>query len=348
SIFGSDEIKIIPGGNLELSLGLNHSRVDNPLLPQRQRNITRFDFNQNINMDITGQIGTKMKLNMKYNTAANFDFENISKIEHTGKEDEIIQKIALGNVALELPTSLIQGSQTLFGVKTQLKFGRSTFDLIAAASKGKKTEINVSGKAQIQKFEITADNYEANKHYFLNLYHQQHYDTAMSTLPVVNSTMFITRIEVWVTNRTSNTENTRNIVAFSDLGEALPSNCQGNPGSYAGTEFPDNQGNGLYEWAANQPMVRGFVNSTTALSTQVNAPGPFLQAVDYEKVENARKLTEAEFTYNALLGYISLNNALNNDEVLAVSYEYTYRGDTYQVGEFSTDGASGQQALILK
>lgn len=348
SIFGSDEIKIIPGGNLELSLGLNHSRVDNPLLPQRQRNITRFDFNQNINMDITGQIGTKMKLNMKYNTAANFDFENISKIEHTGKEDEIIQKIALGNVALDLPTSLIQGSQTLFGVKTQLKFGRSTFDLIAAASKGKKTEINVSGKAQIQKFEITADNYEANRHYFLNLYHQQHYDTAMSTLPMVNSTMFITRIEVWVTNRTSNTENTRNIVAFSDLGEALPSNCQGNPGTFAGTEIPDNQGNGLYEWAANQPMIRSFVNSTTALSTQVNAPGPFLQAVDYEKVENARKLTEAEFTYNALLGYISLNNALNNDEVLAVSYEYTYRGETFQVGEFSTDGASGQQALILK
>jgi cell surface protein SprA len=98
SIFGSDEIKIIPGGNLELSLGVNHSRVDNPLLPQRQRNITRFDFNQNINMDITGQIGTKMKLNMKYNTAANFDFENISKIEHTGKEDEIIQKIGIGNV----------------------------------------------------------------------------------------------------------------------------------------------------------------------------------------------------------------------------------------------------------
>jgi cell surface protein SprA len=206
----------------------------------------------------------------------------------------------------------------------------------------------VTGKAQIQKFEVTADNYEANRHYFLNLYHQQHYDTAMSTLPVVNSTMYITRIEVWVTNRTSNTENTRNIVALSDLGEALPSNCQGNPGSYAGTEIPDNEANGLYQWAANQPMIRSFVNSTTALSAQVNAPGPFKQAVDYEKVENARKLTESEFTYNALLGYISLNNALNNDEVLAVSYEYTYRGETFQVGEFSTDGASGQQALILK
>lgn len=348
NFFGSDEIKIIPGGNLELSLGATSSRYDNPMLPMRQRRVTRFDFNQNINLDVTGQIGTKLKLNMKYNTGATFDFENISKLEHTGNEDQILQKIAVGNVSLSLPTSLIQGSQTLFGVKTQLKFGRATVDLIAASSKGKRTEINISGKAQVQKFELTADNYEANKHYFLNLYHQQHYDTAMSTLPVVNSTTFITRIEVWVTNRTSVTENTRNVLAFADLGEAKPTNVQGNPGNYSANEIPDNSANGLYEWASNQPLIRGFANATTALATQVNAPGPFNQAVEYEKVENARKLTESEYTYNALLGYISLNTALNNDEVLSVAYEYTYRGQTYQVGEFSTDGSNGQQALILK
>lgn len=348
NFFGSDEIKIIPGGNLEISLGANHSRYDNPMLPMRQRRITRFDFNQNINLDVTGQIGTKLKLNMKYNTQATFDFENISKLEHTGNEDQILQKIALGNVQLDLPTTLIQGSQTLFGAKTQLKFGRATVDLIAASSRGKRTEINVAGKAQIQKFELSADNYEANRHFFLNLYHQQHYDSAMATLPMVNSTVFITRIEVWVTNRTSSIENTRNIIAFADLGEALPENCQGNPSNYWGSIMPANQSNGLYEWAANQPLVRGFKNAITALSAQVNAPGPFTQSKDYEKFENARKLNESEYSYNALLGYVSLNTALNNDEVLAVAYEYTYRGQTYQVGEFSTDGSDGQQALILK
>ena len=348
SFFGSDEIKIIPGGNLELFLGINHSRIDNPMLPMRQRKITRFDFNQNINLDITGQIGTKLKINTKYNTGATFDFDNISKLEHTGNEDQILQKIALGNVSLDLPTSLIQGSQTLFGAKTQLKFGRSTIDLIAASSKGKRTEINVTGKAQTQTFEVTADNYEANKHYFLNLYHQQHYDTAMSTLPVVNSTVFITRIEVWVTNRSNVTENTRNIVAFADLGESKPENWQGNPGGASGSEIPDNQSNNLYDWASNQPLIRGFSNSVSTLSAQVTSPGPFLQAIEYEKVENARRLTETDFSFNALLGYISLNQALNNDEVLAVSYEYTYRGQTYQVGEFSTDGSNGKEALILK
>lgn len=348
NFFGSDEITIRPQGSVELSFGVNSSRYDNPILPVKQRRITRFDFNQQIQMNLVGQIGTKLKIGTSYNTQAAFDFDNISKLEYTGDEDQIMQKIELGNVALQLPTSLIQGSQTLFGAKTQLKFGRSTVDLIAASSKGKRQEINISGKAQVQRFELSADNYEANRHYFLNLYHHQNYDQAMSTLPIVSSTMYITRMEVWLTNRTNNTENTRNILAFADLGEAKPENWQGNPGNASTSDLPDNEANGLYNWASNQPLVRGFVNSVQTLSSQVTQPGPFQQAIHYEKVENARKLTEQEYSYNALLGYISLNLPLNNDEVLAVAYEYTYRGETYQVGEFSTDGASGQEALILK
>ncbi len=348
NFFGSDEITIRPQGSVELSFGVNSSRYDNPILPVKQRRITRFDFQQQIQMNLVGQIGTKLKIGTSYNTQAAFDFDNISKLEYTGDEDQIMQKIELGNVAMELPTSLIQGSQTLFGAKTQMKFGRSTVDLIAASSKGKRQEINITGKAQVQKFELSADNYEANRHYFLNLYHHDHYDEAMSTVPIVNSTTYITRMEVWVTNRTNNTENTRNILAFADLGEAKPENWQGNPGSAAAVDLPDNDANGLYSWAAGQPLVRSFVNSVSALSSQVVSPGPFQQAIEYEKVENARKLTEQEFSYNALLGYISLNLPLNNDEVLAVAYEYTYRGDTYQVGEFSTDGSSGQEALLLK
>jgi cell surface protein SprA len=348
NFFGSDQITIRPQGSVELSFGVNSSRYENPILPVKQRHITRFDFQQQIQMNLVGQIGTKLKIGTSYNTQAAFDFDNISKLEYTGNEDQIMQKIELGNVALQLPTSLIQGSQTLFGAKTQLKFGRATVDLIAASSKGKRQEINITGKAQVQKFELSADNYEANRHYFVNLYHHDHYDEAMATIPIVNSSAYITRMEVWLTNRTNNTENTRNIIAFSDLGEAKEENCEGEPGAYGPSEMPDNEANGLYNWASNQPLVRSFSNAVSALSSQVAAPGPFQQAVHYEKVENARKLTEQEFTYNALLGYISLNLPLNNDEVLAVAYEYTYRGETYQVGEFSTDGVAGQQALILK
>ena len=352
NFFGSDQITIRPAGSVELSFGVNSSRYDNPILPVKQRHITRFDFQPQIQLNLVGQIGTKFKIGTSYNTQAAFDFDNISKLEYTGNEDQIMQKIALGNVSMPLPTSLIQGSQTLFGIQTKLKFGRATVDLIAASSKGKRQEINVAGKAQVQTFEFGADSYEANKHYFVNLYHRDQYDQAMKTLPIVNSGVSITRMEVWLTNKTNNTDNTRNIIAFSDLGEAKQSNCQGNPGNNTALDLPDNNANGLYKWAADEvanPEIRGFSNAVNTLSAQGNnSPGPFVQATHYEKVQNARKLTDAEFSYNSLLGFISLNLPLNNDEVLAVSYEYTYKGQTYKVGELSTDGVAGKSALIVK
>lgn len=348
NIFGSDQITIKPQGSVELTMGLNHSRYDNPMLPLAQRKITRFDFQQQIQMNLVGQIGTKFKIGTSYNTQAAFDFDNITKLEYAGNEDQILQKIALGNVSMPLPTTLIQGSQTLFGAYTQLKFGRATVDLIAASSKGKRTEINVAGKAQTQQFELTGDNYEVNKHYFLNLYHHDHYDSALATLPIVSSQINITKLEVWVTNKTNTTENTRNIIAFTDLGEEKQTNVQGNPGNFTNMGTPDNEANGLYNWITSQPTLRSIGTAVNTLSLQNVAPGPFQQATNYEKVENARRLTDQEYTYNALLGYISLNLPLNNDEVLAVAYEYTYKGQTYQVGEFSTDGSAGKDALFLK
>lgn len=347
NFFGSNEISIRPQGSVEVSFGVNSSRYDNPILPVKQRRITRFDFQPQIQLNLVGQIGTKLKLNTSYNTQAAFDFDNVTKLAYTGDEDQIMQKIELGNVSMPLNTSLIQGSQTLFGVKTQMKFGRLTVDGIMASSKGKRQEINITGKAQVQPFELTADNYEVNRHYFLNLYFHDAYDNAMTELPIVKSEINITRMEVWLTNRVNNTENTRNFVAFSDLGEGKPENTQGNPVT-TGEELPDNEANNLYQWASNQTLIRQFSNAVLSLSGQNASPGPFQQAVHYEKVENARKLTEQEYTYNALLGFISLNLPLNNDEVLAVAYEYTYRGQTYQVGDFSTDGISGQDALLLK
>lgn len=348
NIFGSNEINIRPQGSVELSFGVNSSRYDNPVLPENQRKITRFDFNQRIQLNLVGQVGTKLKLTTMYNTEAAFDFENVTKLEYTGDEDQIIQKIEAGNVSMPLNTSLIQGAQALFGVKTQLRFGKLTVDAIASQSRGQKQEINISGGAQVQKFDVKADNYEANRHFFINHYFYDHYDEAMAQLPIVNTPVNITRMEVWVTNRQNNTDNTRNIIAFSDLGEAKQDNFEGNATSTSSSELPDNGANNLYDWATGNALLRSFSNAVTALSSQAASPGPFQQSFDYEKVENARRLSEQEYTYNALLGYISLNMPLNNDEVLAVAYEYTVQGRTYQVGEFSTDGIEGQNALYLK
>ena len=348
NIFGSDEITIRPEGMVEISLGSNTARYENPMLPENQRRITRFDFQQQIQLNLVGQIGDKMKLGTSYNTQAAFDFDNFTKLEWTGEEDQILQKIEAGNVAMPLNTSLIEGSQTLFGVKTRMRFGRLTVDAIASTSRGQKQEINISGGAQVMDFELKADDYEANRHYFLNYYHRENYDEAMETVPYINSLVDITRIEVWLTNMTNMVEDTRNIIAFTDLGEPNEENWSGNPGNASASEFPDNRSNGLYDFITNNAQVRGFNNSVVALNAMQSSPGPFRQALEYEKVENARRLTEQEFTYNAQLGFISVNMPLNNDEVLAVAYEYTYAGRTYQVGEFSTDGIVGQDALFLK
>ncbi|AEA43823.1 cell surface protein SprA [Fluviicola taffensis] len=348
NFFGSDEITIRPQGSIELAFGVNSSRYDNPILPVKQRKITRFDFQQQIQMNIVGQIGTKLKLSASYNTQAAFDFDNVTKLGYSGDEDQIIQRIELGNVSFPSFGALIPGSQTLFGAYAKLRFGDLTVDAIGASSKGKRTEINITGKAQIQPFEVSADNYEANRHYFLNLFFHDQYNASMAQMPNVASETYVTRMEVWVTNRINNTENSRNIIAFSDLGESKPANLVGAPGSLQNSPFPNNNSNGLYNYASNNPSIRGFNGAVSELSSQTATPGPFQQAIHYEKVENARKLAESEYTYNALLGFISLSQPLNNDEVLAVSYEYTYRGQTFQVGEFSTDGVAGQNTLLMK
>ena len=350
-IFGGDEINIRPQGSAELSFGVNVSRYDNPALPERQRRVATFDFQQQIQLNMVGQIGDKLKLTISQNTEAVFNFQNQVKIEYTGYEDEIIQKIQAGNVSLPLNTTLIQGSQSLFGIRTDLKFGRLTVQTILSQQKGKRQEINVSGGAQIQDYEVQVDNYEANKHYFLNYYHREHYDEGMKTMPIVNSPVNITKIEVWVTNRINRVEDTRNILAFTDLGEGRLTNLEGGPVILGSNDYPNNNVNNLYATVAGSSDVRNFSNAVTFLSTFTGSPGPFEQSIHYEKVENARRLSDQEYTYSAQLGFVSLKSPLNQDEVLAVAYQYTLNGRTYQVGEFSTDvpvEAGSKSSLILK
>jgi cell surface protein SprA len=196
NIFGSNEIEIRPQGSAELTFGLNISKQDNPRIPEQQRRISTFDFQQRIQLNVVGNIGTKLKLTTNYNTEATFDFENQMKLEYTGEEDEIIKKIEAGNVSLPLKGTLISGSQSLFGLKMETQFGKLRNTTVFSQQKGERREIEVSGGAQTQLFEISADNYEQNRHYFLSQYFHDTYDFSMSSLPVVNSGVNITRIAV--------------------------------------------------------------------------------------------------------------------------------------------------------
>lgn len=354
-LFGGDKIDIRPQGSAELSFGLNRSTQDNPGIAVNQRSNTTFDFDQKIQLNVTGNIGTKLQISTSYNTEATFDFENQTKIKYSldeGSEDEIIQKIEAGDVSLPLKGSLITGSQTLFGLKTELKFGKLTVTSVISQEKGEKKEVNVQGGAQIQDFEREASNYEENKHYFLSQYFRDQYESALATPPIVNSRINITKIEVWVSNTNSAIENTKNILGFVDLGEgdaariynsALVNDVNASPNA----NYAANEANDLYSNLTGGYSVSDAIRSFVSADRELEALG-YVNGNDFEKYENARLLRPSEFTLNPQLGYISLNSSLNAAEILGVSFQYTLNGQVFQVGEFSTDGIEGQDALIVK
>lgn len=347
SIFGSNVINIRPQGIAELRLGINRTKIDNPTLQERMRKTTTFDFQQKIQMNIRGNIGERLKLGINYNTEATFDFENQINIEYQGGEDDIIKKIEAGNVTLPLPGTLITGSQSLFGVKTEMQFGKLTVSSIFSQQKGQTSVMNIQGGAQTQEFNIAADQYDRNRHFFLSHYFRDNYNRAMANLPVVTSPYTITRVEVWITNRSNDFERARNIVAFTDLGEH-PANMA-NPGLWGGTPnaIPSNNTNNLYrEMTTTYGRIRDINEITSALAPL--AGSGFTNTRDIEKIENARLLPESEYTLNNKLGYISLNSPLNADEILAVSFEYTYNGEVFRVGELSNSGIEAPNTLVLK
>jgi len=347
-IFGSNVIEIIPQGSAELIFGITSSDTQNPQISEDLRKNTTFDFQSKIQMNVSGTVGEKLRMEVNYNTEATFDFENNVKLEYTGFEDEIIQKIEAGNVSLPLPGTLITGSHSLFGLKTQLRFGRLTVTSIFSKQNSQSQVMEVRGGAQSKEFDIQADAYEANKHFFLSHYFRDTYNQSLENLPIINSGVSITRIEVWMTNKRNDFEETRDVIAFHDLGE----NQQNINASHLFDQLiggynqsPGNAVNNLYaQMTGSYSGIRNISNATQILSGLANFSG----GVDYAKLSNARRLSKSEYTLNAQLGYISINTSLNGDEILAVAYEYTLGGKTYQVGEFSTDGITSPSALIVK
>ncbi|MBS1647227.1 MAG: cell surface protein SprA [Bacteroidetes bacterium] len=368
-LFGGNNVDIRPTGSAELDFGTITNRNQNPAIPVKQRKITNFNFNMKIQMNLIGNIGTKMKLMMNYNTEASFDFENQVKLQWAGDEDDILKKVEAGNVSLPLNSSLIQGSQTLFGVKATMQFGKLSVIAMAAQQRGKKTQLNIQNGAQTMTYTVQADNYEANRHYFLGQWFRDNYSTWVGNPPIVSSPIQITKIEVWVTNKTAQFTQARNIAGFSDLGEDTShiyrqNTNSGNP-SYniqdsmsGGSKNPRNTINNLYQLLVDStnPTQPGLVKNrqyNTAVSS-LTAPqgtnGPnFNVGREFEILTRARRLDPASDYYlNNRLGYISLNTALNYDEVLMVSYQYTLGGKVYQVGEFSDQFPSANQMLVMK
>jgi len=351
SIFGGSEINIVPQGSVEMDLGLLYTKQDNPAFSPRNRRNLSFDFDQRISLSLLGQIGERLQVTANYDTESTFDFQNQLKLEYTPNEDDIVQKIEVGNVNMPLNNALIQGAQSLFGFKTQLQFGKTTVTGVFSEQKSERRTVNVEGGATVEDFEKFILDYDQDRHFFLAHYFRDHYDEALQDYPFINSNIQIKRIQVWITNRTNNIQNltdTRNIVAIQDLGETdVPGNIglATVPGGFfnqpAGS-FPDNPNNDFNPFGITGVGESVLTPAIRDIATVDNGFGGVTvsEGTDYVKLENARQLKPNEYTVNSQLGYISLNQRLSNDEVLAVAFQYTINGEVYQVGEFANDGVN--------
>ncbi len=354
SIFGGNTIEVIPQGSVAMDLGILWQKNDNPALSPRNRTNLSFDFDQRISLSLLGKVGERLQVTANYDTEATFDFQNLVKLDYTPTEDDILKKIEIGNVNMPLNSSLITGAQSLFGVKTQLQFGKTTVTAVFSEQRSQNNTVVAQGGGTLNEFSLTALDYDEDKHFFLAQYFRDNYDRALSNYPFIRSEVQITRLEVWVTNRNQQTLNVRNVVAIQDLGEAeLGQN--GNPktrigiagGAPAGffnvfgNDVPPQ--NGANDFDPNQIGTGALTESIRDIATVeqgFNVPGYSVnQGFDYAILENARKLEQGrDYQFDTQLGYISLNQRLSNDEVLGVAFQYTIGDQVYQVGEFANGG----------
>ena len=346
-IFGPGGVQVKTQGSAELIFGIKTNNIENPALTERMRKSTIFDFDEKIQLNVTGSVGDKVSMGLNYNTESTFDFDQkLVKLAYKGKEDDIIKNIEAGNVSMQLNSSLISGSTALFGLKTDLQFGKLSVSAIASQQESETKTVSSKGGSQTTDFEVGIDNYDENRHYFISHYFRNNYENAMSKLPLISSGVTINRVEVWITNKRGNYDQARNIVAFMDLGETERiDNNHWKPTST--TLLPQNSANTLYAEVNSFANIRDIQQSNSVLLNELSGFG-INGGEDYEKIESARLLESSEYNLNSTLGIISLKSALNPDEVLGVAFEYSYGGKIYQVGEFSTDAIDAPNALMVK
>ena len=358
SIFGGNTIKFTPTGSLNLKLGFIYQNTENPQLSEENRSSFTFDFDQQINTSIKAKVGERLEFTANYDTQSTFDFQNLVKIDFSPTEDDILQGIEAGNISMPIKNSLINGAQSLFGLKTELKFGNTNITAVFSQQNSESKTVVAEGGASIQPFQLKATDYDNDRHFFLSQYFIDNYANSLKNYPLVNSQINITRVEVWITNRNSSTEDFRSIVALADIGESdndvlvnqtgevLPTD----PPFTSGGNIPTNESNNLSVLLSTNSGIRS-ISSVNSTLQEYNMN----EGTDYSVLENARKLNTNEYRINNQLGFISLNRRLNDGEVLAVAYEYTVAGgvtgstkNSFKVGEFSNDGIQSPNALAVK
>lgn len=337
-LFGKGGIKFKLRGGATLGGHVRLREVHNPLLLPQDRRGKSFEFDQQINASLEASLGERLRLRMGYNTSATVSQDARSlKLSYEGKTGDLVKLVEVGNLSFKPANSLMQYGSSLFGVRTRLEYGALRLDLIASQQRSHRQTTRMSQGSQLHSFSLNSSAYDARRHFFLSDLFRSQYEEVLSQLPRISSEVQIRRLEIWVTNKSPNYSNARNILAFADLGEHR--RVHNEHVHSLGGESTANESNDLYSQLKRLPLENGAL-----VSSQL--PSHFTSGLDYEQVSSARLLAESEYFLHPSLGFISLRQPLGIDESLSVAYEYSYRGKTYRVGELSADHAPNTTLIV--
>jgi cell surface protein SprA len=341
-IFGGSNMNIAPNGNVTIRMGVTNTVSRSPQTPIALQDITRFDFDQNAQINFNGNIGNKIKLNTNFDTRASFNFQNQLKLDWRSEEEDILQNVQLGNTSFQTPSQLIPGVQNLFGVNTKFRFGNLDLNIVLAQQRSKQESVKLRNGSSSKPFELRVDQYDENRHFFLSQFFRDNYERSLRSLPLIASGVRIIRMEVYVTNRTLTPLGLRNVLGVADIGEDKPYSPLLRGNSTGRLTPSSNKSNDFFA------KFNGYRTTDQAIST-VEAGG-LRKGTDYELLRGAKRLTENEYRFSPELGYVSLLAPLKNDEVLAVAYEYAYNGRNYKVGELTEDyiNRNDEDVITLK
>jgi cell surface protein SprA len=344
-IFGGSYVELIPRGFVTLDFGGSWQKIENPSIPIRQQRNGGFEFDQSINLSVTGKVGEKLAITTNFDNNNSFDFQNNMKVEYTGFKEDILKKLEIGNVSLPLNNSLVTGAQNLFGIKAQMQFGKLFVTSLATTQRGKQSSIEIQGgtggAAQGRPFEIVGSNYDENRHFFLGQFFRDNFEGWLSTLPQITSGVNITRVEVYLLNRQNDTQTLRNVVGLMDMGESDKIYNDVVQSTAPGSAPTGNNSNNMFT-----SLLSSIPAESDGINGALETLG-FVNGTDFEKINSARRLQETEFTINKQLGYITLQRKLQNDEALAVAFEYTYNGNKYKVGELTEDYSNKPESEVV-
>ncbi len=356
-LFGGTEINVKPQGGIDLTFGFFTYYKSTGVLATGGRTspwnpIDPIDLKPRLTVD--GNVGSKLKLNFNYDAQSTFNFDQQIKLKYDSEagglnEDDIIKKIEAGNVSLPLKGNLIQGAQSLMGVKTDLQFGHLRMTLLASQQLSKQNNTKIENGASVQDFELKPDDYDENRHFFLSHFNRANYEEALSNIPFIKSSFKIAQIQVWISDdRPDYQIGQSNIAAIADLAEGDVTKFGNKSASMfytptspmppylvskIGVVLPDNKTNSIYKSLIDSDTTSKLENVTTVLRYKYGMN----QTTDFETFRG-RLLNPSEYTYNPQLGYISLNLRLRPDQRLGVAYKYFYTDNCdsiYTVGQLS-------------